>query len=313
MLRAIARLEDLDLPRSMCALVDNLLDCSNGDFCGDDAYRSLADVRTDLELMRDDPTSFLHDLRPSAGLTFEIRPRFYGREDDISNIEHAYLEHRTGNCGGMLVSGGAGVGKSSLVVDVTRRLAADGDRYFLEATFDQNENVNPLNEIGAMFNALCDLFAKDATRSQLVSVAETLEIALGSLAGLLKGVVPSLAKLTSCVVDGTSVECIDVAASMKFLFEKLLEVLSDHKSIVLFLDDLQWADPASLMLIMDMISNTKGKGNVFFPCCFRDDDIKEGDPFAAWLSNINAFPFRTLHLENISKEGVNELVSETLH
>ncbi|KAL7546921.1 LOW QUALITY PROTEIN: hypothetical protein ACHAWF_011795, partial [Thalassiosira exigua] len=192
------------------------------------------------------------------------------------------------------------------------KLAAGRNRYFLEAKFDQNENVNPLNTIGAILNTLCDLFAEDATPSQLISVAETLETAIGSQAGLLDGVVPSLAKLTRCLVDGTSIECVDVAASMQFLFGKLLEVLSDHKGVALFLDDLQWADPASLLLITSMISKTKGKGSVFFACCFRDDDMKEGDPLTVWLTNINAFPFQTLHLENMSEEGVNELVSETL-
>ncbi|KAL7530046.1 hypothetical protein ACHAWF_003220 [Thalassiosira exigua] len=98
---SIAHLEMLGIPRSVLALIGNLLDCSDGDFCGDDAYRSLADVRTDLKLMRDDPTCFLHDLRLSTNASFEIRPKLYGREGDLSKIEDAYQQHIAANCGGI--------------------------------------------------------------------------------------------------------------------------------------------------------------------------------------------------------------------
>jgi predicted ATPase len=181
----------------------------------------------------------------------------------------------------------------------------------LKAKFDQNKSVNPLNTVRAMFNALCDSFARDATPFQLSNVATSLECALGSQAALLAGILPSLTKLTNCSADGTSTECIDVVASMQFLFGKLLDILSHHKGVTFFLDDLQWADPTSLMLIRSMISNTKESGNVFFACCYRDDDMNEGDPFTEWLASINTFP--SIRLQNISKEGVNELVSETLH
>ncbi|KAL7526176.1 hypothetical protein ACHAWF_001660, partial [Thalassiosira exigua] len=314
---SVAQLEMLGIPRCLCALIGNLLDCSNGEFCGDDAYRSLGDVCTDLELMRDDPTCFLHDLPFGANLSFEIRPKFYGRDEDVLKIENAYHRHVVGNCGGTLVSGGAGVGKSSLVSYVTRKLAAETNRYFLEAKFDQLKAINPLNTIGGMFNALCDLFAKDATPSQLIAVATSLESALGSQVALLSGVIPNLAKLTSCSSIGTSMDCVDIAASMQFSFGKLLEVLSHHKGITFFLDDLQWADPASLMLIARIISDTKGSGNVFFACCYRDDDMRDGDPFTSWLTTINIMSsppksLEMLHLQNISQRGVNELVSETL-
>ncbi|KAL7545666.1 hypothetical protein ACHAWF_011684, partial [Thalassiosira exigua] len=309
----LKQLEMLGIPQPLRALICNLLDCSNGDFCGDDAYHSLDDVRTDLKLMRDDPARFLQDLPLGANLSLDIRPKFYGRESDISKIENAYRRNMSRNCGGILVSGGAGVGKSSLVASVTRKLALGTNRYFLEAKFDQNKNINPLNTIGGVFNALCDLFAKDATSSQLMEVAKSLEAALGSQAGILVGILPSLAKLTSCPTIDTPIECIDAAASMQFLVGKLLEVLSDQKGVTILLDDLQWADPASLMLIMSMISNTKDSGNVFFACCYRDDDMKEGDPFSSWLASINMFLLEMHRLENISKEGVNELVSETLH
>ena len=41
--------------------------------------------------------------------------------------------------------------------------------------------------------------------------------------------------------------------------------------------------------------------------------MKEGDPFILWLPSLDAFALETIRLESLSKEGVNELLSETLH
>ena len=310
---SIAKLELLGIPRSLCALVANLLDCVQGDLRSDDAYRSLADVRTDLQLMRDDPSRFLDNLSIGPHSSFEIRNKFYGREESIASIEKSYQRHMSGGCGGIIVSGGAGVGKSSLVSEVTRKFALQNNAYFLEAKFDQNEGARPLSTIGTAFNSLCDLFAQDATQSQLKAVAAALHSALGSQTALLVSVLPSLTKLIYCPANGVSSKCIDSAASMQFLFRKLLEALSQHRRVTFFLDDLQFADPASLLLIASMLSNTKESSHVFFACCYRDGDILKGSPFTMWLSSINIFPLEVMELQNISTEGVNELVSETLH
>ena len=80
------------------------------------------------------------------------------------------------------------------------------------------------------------MFAQDATPSQLSEVASALETSLGSQAAFLDGVVPNLAKLVSYrSIDGASAQCIDPAASMQFLFRKLLQTLSQHRRVTFFL------------------------------------------------------------------------------
>ncbi|KAL7541595.1 hypothetical protein ACHAXR_011473 [Thalassiosira sp. AJA248-18] len=309
----MSKLEFLGIPHSLSYLVKNLLDCSQGEFRGDFAYRSLSDVCTDLQLMFDDPSCFLDNLQVGSQPSFEIRTKFYGRKDDISRIENTYQQHISGGCGGIIVSGGAGVGKSSLVLELTKKLASQTNCYFVEAKFDKGHDANPLSTIGAVFNKLCDLFAQDANRSEFDAVAGALEALLGNQVSLIASALPSLTKLMHNCSNGVSNECIDPAASMQFLLKKLLDTLSQHRRITFFLDDLQWADPASLLLIASIISNTKESNRVYFACCYRDDDVQEGDPFTVWLSSLSMFPLEIIKLQNIGAGGVNELLSETLH
>lgn len=306
------KLESIGIPWSLCSVVGNLLESAKGDLRRDEAYNSLEDLCTDLRHMKDDPLRFLDGVHVGLEPALDIPNKLYGRKNETSMIENSYERHLTGACGGILVSGGAGVGKSSLVFEVTRKLSVKSGSYFLTAKFNRDDGASPLSTIATCFRSLCDSFSKDASPSQLEAVRTGLRSSLGRKGlSILASVVPSLMNLISCPVMPE--DCIDMAATMQFAFRKLLEELSQHRRVTFFLDDLQFADLSSLLLIASMLSHTKESSNVFFSFCYRDEDLQADGPFATWLSSTNAFPLSTLDLGNMSMECVNELVSETLH
>eukprot|EP00970_Alexandrium_tamarense_P014438 scaffold4089_cov114-Alexandrium_tamarense.AAC.2 len=79
----------LGIPLSVFTLVKNLLDCHEGDFVGDEAYKSFEDVRADLQLMLDDPSRFLDNIRPTSHPSFCIGDKLYGRDDDVADVKEA--------------------------------------------------------------------------------------------------------------------------------------------------------------------------------------------------------------------------------
>jgi len=317
----IAKLEDKGLPRSICTLVKNLLDCSKGDYCGDEAYSSFVDLREDLLLMMNDPTRFLDNLQVSTwGIPIlEICNKLYGRqneEDKLNKLYQQYIQEKTFK--GVIISGGAGAGKSMLALH-TKRLTNQSNGHFCSAKFEQNEMYSkPLATIGDMFNTLCEAFVEGASPHDLELVEKELENRLGNQASLLAGVVPSLIKLmpsSSHQLLKSSSTCIDAAVSMRYLFGELLRVISSHskRPISLFIDDLQFADDASLHLIGYLIHSAKGGSSVFFIFCHRDDEDSLSGPFSSWLSSISMISMESIELGNMSVESVNTLVSETLH
>jgi len=315
----IAKLEDKGLPRSICTLVKNLLDCSKGDYCGDEAYSSFVDLRQDLLLMMNDPTRFLDNLQVSGSIpTLEICNKLYGRQDEedkLNKLYQKYIQEKTFK--GVIISGGAGAGKSMLALH-TKRLTNQSNGHFCSAKFEQNEMYSkPLATIGDVFNALCEAFVEGASPNDLEMVEKELENRLGNQASLLAGVVPSLIKLmpSSSHQLETSSTCIDAAVSMRYLFGELLRVISSHskRPISLFIDDLQFADHASLHLIGYLLYSAKGGSSVFFIFCHRDDEDSLSGPFSFWLSSISMISMASIELGNMSVESVNTLVSETLH
>ncbi len=71
------------------------------------------------------------------------------------------------------------------------------------------------------------------------------------------------------------------------------------------------------MLIKTMISSNLQQGhksNVFLTCCYREDEVIGNVVFEEWLRVITGCPLETsIKLESISDDGVNELISDTLH
>jgi len=322
----IAKLEGKGAPRSICTLVKNLLDCSKGDYCEDDTYSSFADLRQDLTLMVEDPSCYLDDIQVTSSLpTLVICDKLYGRQDEearLGGLYQQYMSEKTSR--GVIISGGAGVGKSRLALHALK-LTSESNGLFCAAKFEQNQlNSKPLQAVGELFNALCDVFMEGASPNDLLLVEYELQASLGNQAGLLMGVVPSLMKLLpSCwgqLLGTPSGGCVDIAVSMRYLFGELLRIISSHskRPISLFIDDIQFADDASLLLISQLLISAKAcSGGVFFPAffifCHRDDEDYHNTPFGAWLSSLSIFSLESVVLGDLSVESVNSLVSETLH
>ena len=318
----IARLGSKGYPFSICALVSNLLNCGGGEYCdGDDTYSSFLDLKQDLSLMMADPSRFLDDIQVSNGLpTLEICDKLYGREKEEEKLDQIYQQHIVAKAfKGVIISGGAGIGKSRLAMHI-QKLTNTASGYFCTAKFQQNNmHVKPLSTIGALFNSLCDRFAEDASPLQLRLVSDELANALGNQAGLLGGVVTSLLKLMphSSISGETSSTCVDAPSSMRYLFGELLRVLSSNSSrpISLLIDDIQFADSSSLLLIGDLLfSAAKSDLRVFFTFCHRDNDPDyDSGVFDIWMASISMYSLERIKLDNMTVEGVNSLVSDTLH
>ncbi|EJK68346.1 hypothetical protein THAOC_10479 [Thalassiosira oceanica] len=196
--QATSHLEMSGLPYSLCSFLRNLLDCSSGDFRTDESYQSFKDARFDLNLMKDDPDVFLEDVQVTkGGLELKMRDKIYGRAELVSEIEQC-LEDNIKR--GVLVSGSAGVGKTTLLTSVMLNAAARSGSYFFQTKFEQSKNANPLANVASVFDCLCRSFLEDASERQLQAVADELTSALGVHIALILNIVPGLADANSMAI-----------------------------------------------------------------------------------------------------------------
>lgn len=310
-----ANLEAMGVPLSLCAIVNDLLDCCNSEFKGNEAYESFAELRIDLGLMINDPSRFLDGIDPNPSQPISLPNKLYGREADTTRLRGAYQRWIGGECRGVIIKGGAGVGKTALALQ-TQELTQQINGYFATAKFDQNINAaSPLSTIGTLLNTLCDLFVQDALPAQVRSIEETLKSSFANQAGLIASVVPSLRKLmpSYCINDVTSSASVNSAAAMRYLFGKLVSALTSYgRPIAIYVDNIQWADSSSVFLILALISDASSRSSVFYTFSYRDGGDRS-EPFNLWLQSVSMLSLEVIELADLTPDGVNSLLSETLH
>lgn len=300
------QLERLDLPWPVTAILSNLLECGQGEFIGNESYSSFGDLLVDLKLLN---TEGLSRFLQSPNL--EISDKICGRETEIEFI-NASFRNMTGRQG-VLLAGAGGVGKSRIAAYIFELAKMEGGLVFA-TKFDQNQGVCPLAKIGVIIDDMIDLIAENASPLMLSSISNDLDIAFGDYAALLYEVVPKIIRvMPSCSQVRYQVDQGNMTNSMKFLMCLLFEKLTSYQTgrVTLLIDDLQWADIASLNLLWSMLQSNEGKKKVYFVSCYRDDEVN--NYLGPWLNSLSGFSLDRIKLESLTPDGVNQFVSETLH
>jgi predicted ATPase/GAF domain-containing protein len=192
--------------------------------------------------------------RPSGAAPWDsLQAKVYGRQAEIR-----YLESKLGALSGMtpelvLIEGEAGVGKTALAAEL-REKAARMKGVFCGGKFDQTNGSNPFGIWVTVLESLADPLLMQSPQD-LKAWKQAFESALGNLAGPLVGLAPRWRNLlgkASAIpefVRETDVNRVALA------LQRLLECIAERESsVILFLDDLQWADATSLRILKVILS-----------------------------------------------------------
>lgn len=211
-----------------------------------------------------------------------------------------------------------------------------GWRYLL-CKFDQEVRPQPLSTITSAFDSfLLDIVGKHDNAEQqqittrLVSVFDNGDIkTLCQLIPTLNNLVPmNEAHSKPSKISFTSGDAAAAKCRLHRLFGLLVKTLScQEHPLLLVLDDLQWADAASIDLINSLAEGVvceelneettnkrEGPYNLFVGC-YRKDEAAESSSLATCirhLKGISTVALKEVKLEGISCEDVNAIVSASL-
>ena len=309
------------MPASLCHLIGNMLDSMNGDLGGDEAYTTMSDVRSDLQLMLDKPNQFLYDMdcEKLAVTGLQLNESVFDRENDYSDLQSSFRRSLSGEneCG--VIVGPPGIGKTVLANRLGNFAYATG-ALFLKGKFDQLQQVTPFSALASALNDYHNQMLKEFRFRYLEEVAPKLKITLGKEAWRLLKVIPSLSIVPGegCVQD-VGQDSANAQAQIQHLLCLFVDVISSSSGapIVLFLDDLQWSDQASLSAINQLLlyfAASNSKRQFFFLGSCREDGLLEQHPFGRMLANIRQFGVHTtvVKLDCIDKDSTNTVVSDLL-
>jgi predicted ATPase/signal transduction histidine kinase/ActR/RegA family two-component response regulator len=242
---------------------------------------------------------------------FQIVPGLYGRADEREALLAAFARVIAGARELLLVSGYAGVGKSALVKELAAPIA-QGHGYFVEGKFDQYHHV-PYSALASAFSALIGQLLTEP-EERLAAWRQALRDALGPNARVLVDVAPDLALLIGPQPPVPHLGPVETEHRFHLVFQSFLEVLcSVEHPLVVFLDDLQWADAASLRLVKLMMTDPRVH-HLLVIGAHRDGEVDAAHPMAVMLDQLAAEERRIgrIALGPLGAEHVRQLLADTL-
>jgi predicted ATPase/signal transduction histidine kinase len=243
-----------------------------------------------------------------------VPQKLYGRDDECSAVLAAFEDvTSTRQPRLLLVSGGAGLGKSSLVHELLRPLARERG-LFLEGKFDQHARNIPYSTIVQAFGALAiDLLV--GSEEQRASWAEAIQQALGGNARLVTDMFPSLKLLVGEPPPLPEIQPTELERVVRRVFCAFIRVITrDGRPLVLFIDDLQWADSASLSLLEAIVTDPGMRG-VLVAGAYRPQEVGPSHPLVEMVDRVRETPTAVTEvlLSPLRAEHVVDLVADTLH
>ncbi|MEG4069912.1 AAA family ATPase [Microcoleus sp. Pol11C2] len=243
---------------------------------------------------------------------FFIPEKLYGRESEVFSLLAAFDRVSAGSTEMMLVSGFSGIGKTAVVNEVHKPIVRQRG-YFIKGKFDQFQRNLPFSAFVQAFRDLLGqlLSEPDAKIEQWKS---EILATLGENAGAIVEVVPELKFLIG--EQPPVAELSGSAAQNRFnlLFEKFIQVFTTQEHpLVIFLDDLQWADSGSLKLIQLLMSNV-GSRYLFLIGAYRDNEVFPAHPLILTLADLDkaSATVNTITLAPLQQSDINRLIADTL-
>jgi len=242
----------------------------------------------------------------------QIQQKLYGREKELQLLLATFQRVAKGNTELMLVTGQSGIGKSTLVKEVYKPLAGSGI-YLIDGKFEKFKRDIPYS---AMVDAFSDLVQQLLTESEfrLIYWRNAISKALGSNAQIIINMIPQLELI---IGKHPTPQRLDPTASeqrFNFVFQNFIRVFNNReRPLVIFLDDLQWADPASLKLI-ELILTDEEMHSLLLIGAYRDNEVNSNHPLPQTLERLrdNLVIVNHLSLVPLNTFEVTQLVADIL-
>lgn len=278
----------------------------------EDRYQSAEGLKADLEtclqqLLTTGNIEYFNPGNLDKSGQLLISEKLYGREAEVAQLLAAF-DRISGNLLGkkkpgkpeiMMVSGYSGIGKTRVINEIHKPIVG-ACGYFISGKFDQLQRHIPYSAIAQAFLKLTQQILT-GTSEQLQEWQGKLQSALGENAQVIIDVIPELEQIIGPQPPVPDLGPTETQNRFNRVFQKFIGVFTqENHPLVIFLDDLQWADSASLKFIEKLMSDSESQ-SLLLVGAYRDNEVSPIHPTIQTLEKIKQ-----------SGTVINDIVLQTL-
>ncbi|WP_414517023.1 AAA family ATPase [Nostoc sp. PCC 9305] len=316
----------------------------------EDRYQSAWGIKADLEICADQLKKSGQINSIQLGLLdvwdqFQIPQKLYGRDQEVAMLLAAFVrvacplaqppagkesrvasenlvqqtseqkltDNQIFKVEMMLVSGYAGIGKSALVQELYKPITAKRG-YFIWGKFDQFGRNIPYSAIADALQKLVQQLLGEPDE-QLQQWRSRLLTALGTNGQIIIDIIPEVELIIGKQPSVAEVGATEAQNRFNLIFQKFVRVFcSESHPLVIFLDDLQWIDSATLKLIELMLLDEQTQF-LFLIGAYRDNEVNPTHPLTLTLERLRkqGAVLQEISLTPLRLRPLSQLIAETLH
>jgi predicted ATPase/signal transduction histidine kinase len=303
---------DRSIPEPVSAVVMKLLHKS-----AEDRYQSAAGLVADLE-------SCLVDLRQGNAIAdflagrsdrrewLAISRALYGRDSERDALVEAFARTSGGSAEIVFIRGEAGMGKTALVYELHEPVVHQRGSFVI-GKFERFKQEVPYSALAQAFRMLIQQIQREGEERR-AGVGQRLREALGSSGRILFEVIPELVDL---VGELPAIPALAPTASLHRFhraFRQLARFFAQPEHpLVLFLDDMHWADSASLRLVHNLVTDPECKYLLVLGA-YRDTAVDDTHSLTAAIAALRAQGARvtSVAVQPLSRVDVGQMVCDSL-
>ncbi len=238
---------------------------------------------------------------------------FYGRQSEVLALGEAFARVRRGAVETVLVEGYSGIGKSALVDQLREPVRAAGG-LFVKGKFNQFQRNIPYFAFRQAFQQFTD-FVLTQPWEQICGWKERIQQAVGANGGILTEVIPHLELLLGSQPAVPELEPNQAKNRFAYVLTNFVKAIArPEHPLVLFFDDLQWADAASSGLLK-LIATDKDLQCLLFVGAYRDNEMGVNSSFSDTIAEIDkkGGQLQRLRLVPLPREDAAAILQASLH
>jgi len=244
---------------------------------------------------------------------FQIPCKLYGRDHELAQLLAVFDGMAaTGRAALATISGYSGIGKSSLVHELHKPIVCQRG-YFISGKFDQYMRDIPYATLTQAFRAMVQQLLAESEES-IAAWRREIQEAVGMNGQLIINVLPQMEVIIGKQSPVPDLPPVEAQHRFRTVFRQFLSVFTRKEHpLVLFLDDLQWIDAPSIMLIEHILSHADTRYLLLIGA-YRDNEVDADHPLAASIESIRSSGVSVvdIKLAPLSVADLNQLVADTL-